>query len=345
MITRRLFCQSSLLALLGAMGLSGCQPTSTRTSRLNIQYERNDAPFPVTIQHALGQTVIRRQPEKVVILGMQTPDIAFELGVIPVAIEANFWGGDGEGFLPWYKQAIEKSGKLLPELINMYPEPDVEKLMALQTDLILAPQSGLTAPLFQQLSAIAPVVAYPERAWLTSIDEMIQISAAALGRQPEAIQLTQKIQQYSQQIKQNYPQFQRYNFAYIYAGGRQGQLSVYQKGDARVEGLVNLGLQLSPVVADLPMRMGAFMSELGLENADKLNEVDIVITWFSSEQERDAMLKRPLYAQIPAIRRGSAILLTDKSLITAMSYGTPLALQWGLPTFLPLLQGAIGKVG
>lgn len=342
MITRRQFCQNSLAMMAAAM-FSGCLPAPRRESQLRITYPQSNQSFPVVIQHALGSTEIKRQPENIVILGMQTADIAFELGVIPLAMEANFWGGDESGFVVWYKQAVEQSGKKLPELINMYPEPDIEKLTTLKTDLILAPQSGMTASLFAQLSAIAPVVAYPERAWLTRTDELIDICAAALGRQPEVAALKQRIAQQKTQLRQQYPQFSRYKFAYVYAEG--GTLSVYREGDTRVDVLSDLGLQLAPFVSQLPMRMGAFTGELGLENADKLNEVDVLITWFSSEQARDAMAQRPLFAQIPAVKRDSYIPLLDRQLASAMSYGTPLALAWGLPRFLPLLNQAIEKVG
>lgn len=341
MMTRRFFCQSTLALMLHG-ALSGCQPTQ-QTQTFRITHHDDKQPFPVQIQHALGKTTLFRQPERVVILGTQTPDIVFELGVMPVAIEANFWGGNDAGYLAWYQQAIEQSGQKLPELINMYPEPDVEKLSLLKTDLILAPQSGMTASLFAQLSAIAPVVAYPERAWLTRTDELIDICAAALGRQPEVAALKQRIAQQKTQLRQQYPQFSRYKFAYVYAEG--GTLSVYREGDTRVDVLSDLGLQLAPFVSQLPMRMGAFTGELGLENADKLNEVDVLITWFSSEQARDAMAQRPLFAQIPAVKRDSYIPLLDRQLASAMSYGTPLALAWGLPRFLPLLNQAIEKVG
>lgn len=342
MITRRFFCQSALS--LTALALAGCLPSTERKSHLNIQYLQENQKFPVQITHALGTTHIPQEPKKVVILGVVTPDIVWELGVVPVAMEANFWGGDSSGFVEWYRQAVESSGQKLPELINMYPEPDIEKLMDLQTDLILAPQSGMTAPLFKQLSAIAPVIAYPERAWLTTVDELIEICAASLGRQEQAIQLKEKMAQQQRDIHQQYPQFQQHTFAYIYAAAKQSLLSIYREGDTRVDALSYLGLQLAPFVRNLPLKMGAFTTNIGLENADQLNDVDIVITWFNTELDRDLMAKNPLFAHISAIQRGSYIPLTDHKLASAMYYGTPLAMAWGLPKFLPLLLEAMERV-
>lgn len=342
MMTRRFFCQSTLALMLHG-ALSGCQPTQ-QTQTFRITHHDDKQPFPVQIQHALGKTTLFRQPERVVILGTQTPDIVFELGVMPVAIEANFWGGNDAGYLAWYQQAIEQSGQKLPELINMYPEPDVEKLSLLKTDLILAPQSGMTAPLFEQLSAIAPVIPYPQRAWLTPIEDIIDVCAAALGRQPEALKLKAKIAQQYAEIQKKYPQFQQHQFAYIYTNGRQGNLAVFTPTDTRVAVLQQMGLKLAPFVSQLPLKMGAFTSEMGLENADKLDDVDILITWFNTEQERDLMAQQPLFARIPAVKRGAYIALTDRALVTAMSYGTPLALDWALPRFVPLLLRAMERV-
>ncbi|ASK28091.1 iron-siderophore ABC transporter substrate-binding protein [Neisseria chenwenguii] len=343
MLSRRQFCQTALSAT--ALLLSGCLPDGARKSRLHVYHPQSGQAFPVQIRHALGTTAIVRQPQRIIILGVETVDIAYELGVIPLAIESSFWGGDKDGYLEWYRQAVEQSGQKLPEFINMYPEPDVEKLITLRPDVILAPQSGIDAPLYRQLSAIAPVVAYPDRPWLTTIDEIITLTAAALGKPAEAAALRQKIAGHQARIKQKYPQFQRYNFAYIYGNARQSALSVYREGDTRVDAFTDMGFRLAPFVQQLPMRPGSFTSTLGMENADRLNDVDLLITWFNTEQERDQTLNHPIFAGIPAVKRGSYIAFTDKALATAMYQGTPLALNWGLQRFLPMLLDALAKVG
>ncbi|MEK8226380.1 ABC transporter substrate-binding protein [Oerskovia sp. M15] len=68
----------------------------------------------------------------------------------------------------------------------MYPELDIEAIVALEPDLVLAPQTGIDQATYDQLAAFTEVVAYPEGPWITPIDEQIEIAAQALGKPDEA---------------------------------------------------------------------------------------------------------------------------------------------------------------
>ncbi|MGT0150616.1 hypothetical protein ACT691_19040 [Vibrio metschnikovii] len=94
-----------------------------------------------------GQVVLRL-PKRVVTLGAGAEDWVLSLGVVPIAIEPHYWGGDEQGYLPWFREAIEAQNLPLPSMISSYPELDVERLLALKPDLILAPQSGITRESF-----------------------------------------------------------------------------------------------------------------------------------------------------------------------------------------------------
>src|SRR5690606_17835008 len=124
--------------------------------------------FPVTIESSLGEAVIDAKPERVVTLGWGAADIALSLGTVPVGIEEDTWGGDEDGYQPWFRAAVEDQGADLPQTIAMYPELDVDAIVALEPDLVLAPQSGLDQAVFDQLSAFVPVVAAPGDPWQTT---------------------------------------------------------------------------------------------------------------------------------------------------------------------------------
>ena len=62
--------------------------------------------FPITIDHLYGSTTIEQAPERVVTIGWSSQDVAIALGVIPIAIPADTWAGDDDGFLPWTRAAI-----------------------------------------------------------------------------------------------------------------------------------------------------------------------------------------------------------------------------------------------
>ncbi len=333
--------QTTLL-LLAFFGLQGCG--QTETAKPMIEYARAGQKFPVTIHNAQGSITLQRAPERVVALGTGADDIAVELGVLPVAVEAHPWGGDEQGYLPWFREYLAERGQPLPPVLNMYPELDVEQLVSLQPDLILAPQSGLSDAQYRQLSSFAPVVSYPHRAWLTTTEEQIDLAAAALGKQEAGQALKARRASFFAEFRRHHPELQGLTFAYIYAGGRDVNLSLYLHGDPRVDTLSDLGLRFAPELENIQPKPGSIAGTLGLENVDKLNDVDILVTWFSSEQDRDTAASRPLYRMIPAVRRGSYLPITDKTLAMAMSVGTPLSTRWGTSRFLPMLEQAAQRV-
>lgn len=304
--------------------------------------ESDGTTFPVTIESALGEAVIEQKPERVVTLGWGADDIALSLGTVPVGIEADTWGGDEDGYRPWFRDAIEERDAELPEAIAAYPL-DVDAIVALEPDLVLAPQSGLEQDVFDQLSEVVPVVAYPEKPWQTTIEEQVEIIATALGVPEQAEPLLQTRQDAIDAAALANPELAGVSFAYVYAG-TPGSLDVYLPGDPRVDLLTDLGLELAPSVADLKPSPNTFTSSLGLENADQLADVQLLFTWFGDEAEQAATEAQPLFAQIPAFAAGAYVPMLDRSLGMAVTTATPLSLPWALDEYLPLITAGAANV-
>ncbi|WZB65208.1 ABC transporter substrate-binding protein [Achromobacter xylosoxidans] len=144
------------------------------------------AGFPVTLETALGPAVIPAPPKRVVALGLGADDLVLSLGVVPVGVGRADWGGDPDHYWPWVRAAIEARGQPLPERITVYPELDIEKIIALRPDVVLAPFSGVSPEAYAQLSRLVPVVGYPEQPFLTPVDTQIDLIAAALGTREAA---------------------------------------------------------------------------------------------------------------------------------------------------------------
>lgn len=300
--------------------------------------------FPVTIASTLGDATIETKPERVVALGWGAADIAVSLGTVPVGIEIDTWAGDEDGITPWLRDAIEATGADLPETIDMYPELDVEKIIGLEPDLILATQSGIEQATFDQLSDFAPVVAYPGDAWATSSEDQITIAAQALGVPEKGEELIAGVQDEYDEVKAEHPEFAGVSFAYVYGGDQPGALGVYMPGDTRVTLLTSLGLELAPSVSDLEPDPGSFYSTLGLENADTLDDVDVLFTWFNDEDEQAATEAQPLWQQIPAFRSGAYLPMIDRQLGMAVSVATPLSIPWALDTYVPQIAEVVAQV-
>ncbi|AYA39590.1 iron-siderophore ABC transporter substrate-binding protein [Xenorhabdus nematophila] len=318
--------------------LTGCDKPTVKNN-----LPTNMTGYPKIITTELGTAVINQPPQRIVALGTGTEDILLDLGIIPVGIESHRWGGDAEGYLPWFREEIERRGAQLPAIIEMYPELDVEKIINLKPDLILATQSGITRENYNHLSHFVPVVAYPEKPWQTTPRQQIALAAQALDKAEQGKKLIAELDNLLTQTGSTIPHIARYHFAYIKAGTTGNTLSLYVKNDPRVDTLTHLGLSLLPIAGSLTAPFGNFAVNIGLENAELLNGADILVTWYSNEQERRETESQPLFQSIRAVRQGGYIPLTDQSVVMSMSYGSPLSLRWGLPKFIPLLKQEIAK--
>jgi iron complex transport system substrate-binding protein len=327
-----------------ALTLAACGGTSDDAAGDGSVEPSSDGQFPVSIESTLGTAEIAAKPERVVTLGWGAADIAFSLGTTPVGIESDTWGGDEDGYQPWFRQAVEAAGDELPTTIAMYPELDIDAVVALEPDLVLAPQSGLDQATYDQLSALVPVVAYPGEPWQTSLEDQVTIAAEALGVPEKAQPLLDERQAAIEKAATDNPELAGKTFAYVYGGDQPGALSVYLPGDTRVELLTGLGLELAPSVSALTSSPGTFTATLGLENADQLNDADLLFTWFNSAEEQASTEAQPLWAQIPAFASGAYVPMLDPKLGMAVSVATPLSVPWALDEYLPLITAGAAKI-
>lgn len=332
----------ALIAGLATSGLllAGCAGTPAEGSGTA---DAADGAFPVTIESALGDAVIESAPQRVVTIGWGTADTAIALGTTPVGVEAASWGGDADLQFPWVADAVEAAGDELPEVFNVYPEVDIEAILALEPDLVLAPQSGLSAEDFATLSEIAPTVAYPGDPWATAWDDQIEIIGKALGKSAEATGLIEDITTTLVDAAAANPEFADLSYAYVYAAV-PGELSFYVAGDARVDVISGLGLTLDETVAQTPVTPGTFTSVVGLEQADLLDDVDVLFTWFNDEANQAEIEAQPLFAQIPAVQRGSYLPNVDNQLAMASGLVTPLTVPWALDKYIPMIKEAAALV-
>src|SRR5688572_20691803 len=173
--------------------LTGCSTGSTSDSSTAAEPTATttadpDA-FPVTIEHALGETTIESEPTRVATLGWTDHDHALALGVVPVGATAITWGGNEAGSTAWFDAAIEEAGAEAPVRYDDADGAPIDEVAELAPDLILATNSGLTEAEYKKLSKIAPVVAYPEAPWTTAWQDSLAMVGEALGRSAQADEL------------------------------------------------------------------------------------------------------------------------------------------------------------
>ena len=284
--------------------------------------------FPITVTSALGDATITSEPQRVVTWGWGSTEAAIAVGVYPVAVSEQRWTAGAGNLVPWVKDAYDKAGVAHPAVLTddaSGATVPYEQIVAARPDLILAPYSGLTQEQFDTLKAIAPVVAYPDGPWTTSWDDVIRITAKALGRSAAGDAVLKNIDTFLADQKAAHPEFAGVTFAGIWDG--DGSVSVYTPRDSRVGILEKVGLKIAPSVSALDTSKGGFFYNLSYEKLDQLT-ADFVIVYGASEADVDASLAKPALQAIPAVKAGRVVKVTDPVTVSSVSPPTALTFDY-----------------
>jgi len=337
--TRRAMIAGALAAPL-ALAACGAQGTATPGGSADAAAEDFS---PVTLEHALGAAEITARPQRIVTLGQGSAETSIALGIIPVGIEEYPWGSDDTGYLPWIHEAVTAAGGELPVQFTGSSELDVEAILELAPDVILAPWSGITQEQFDVLTDIAPTVAYAEEPWVITWEEQITTIGRALGLEDQAAGLIETVT--AQLAEAARPGYEEHTFSFIYNTG-PGTLGVFFEDEQRVAMVRALGLSIDPVARELGEFEvpGTDSAMIGLENADMLAGSDLIFTFYSDEANRAETEAQELYAAIPAVAAGAVVAPTDQPFVTGSSIITPLTVPWALERYIPMIDEAIAKI-
>ncbi|MEX1079074.1 MAG: iron-siderophore ABC transporter substrate-binding protein [Homoserinimonas sp.] len=298
--------------------------------------------FPVTMEHAFGQTKIPSEPQRVVALGWGSADAAIAMGVIPVGMEAQAYGGDENGVQPWTAEALEEVGAETPILIPSSNEaPAYEQIAEAAPDLILAVYSGITEEQYELLSEIAPTVAYADAPWTTPWRDVVTTVGEALGRFEEAQSVLDGVDAVLAEKASEVPELAGKTVAVVW--DVSGTFYVYKPADSRVSFLFDLGLENAPSVDELSNGESPFYFTLSYEELDKL-ESDIVVAFANTQEEAGTFLAQSYAQTIPAVKAGAVASVSGVELVAAVSPPTALSLTWGIDEYVAELAEAASAV-
>jgi iron complex transport system substrate-binding protein len=334
-VPRRLTTVLAATAAVAALTLSGCSAPDSDTGSGSAGGE--SGAFPVTIEHAFGETTIDAEPTRVVTWGWGSADDAIALGVVPVAIPFQAYGGDENGVLPWISEALEDQGEDLPTVLSDSTEPPYEEIAEAAPDVILAAYSGVTEEQYDLLSDIAPVVAYPDEPWSTDWRDLIEITGTALGKSDEATTLLADIDTTIAEKAAAHPEFAGKTVALTSDSG--GVFYVYTDADPRVTFATELGFESAPSVAELANGESDFFYTLSYEQLDQLTS-DVIVNFGATEEETTAFLTAG-YAQVmPQVQAGAVASPFGAAFVSSVSPPTGLSLTWGIDDYVDLLSAA-----
>jgi len=336
------------VAAVAALSLSACSTGSSSDAGSGSTAGSSDQ-FPVTIEHAFGETTIESVPERVATVSWVNTDTALALGVVPVGMPEYEWGGNENGTTPWIDEALEELGAPIgsENAPVPYSETDginLEPIAATTPDVILAAYSGITEEEYDKLSAIAPVVAYPETPYYTSWQDSAEMIGEALGKSDAAAKLVEETEQAIADKAAEYPELAGTSFIYGNLDTTAGadQISIYTSGDNRPKFLKELGMVQAPLV-DENAPSDAFYLTWSPERANEL-EADLFVSWVADDAAKEAIVSDPLLSQIPAVKNGGLVADSDNTLTLSISAANVLSIPYALDNFVPMLGEAAAQV-
>ncbi|WAA66526.1 iron-siderophore ABC transporter substrate-binding protein [Microbacterium oxydans] len=341
MRTSRILAIGAAAAL--AVGLSACASSAPESTATTGGNPASDDAFPVTVEHIYGETTITEKPERIATVAWANHEVPLALGIVPVGMSKAAWGDDdGNGVLPWVEDKLDELGAETPVLFDETDGIDYEAVADTQPDVILAAYSGLSQEEYDTLSKIAPVVAFPEVKWGTSLDDMIEMDSRALGLEKEGEALIDQLHADAEKALEAHSVLKDKKVLFSYIDPTDlSQVGYYTAIDTRPGYLHDLGLPF-PSIVEENKDSDEFYLTVSSEEAQKFDDVDLFIT-YGDESIIPLLQADPLLSKIPAIAEGRIAVLPDATPIAASANPSPLSVPWGLDDYFAILAAPLEK--
>ncbi|MBG9785979.1 iron-siderophore ABC transporter substrate-binding protein [Shouchella lehensis] len=326
--------------------LAGCSDSSNDTSSEDTDATVDSSTEEqIVIEHAFGETTLDSVPERIATVQWGNQDVALALGVVPVGFSAaNFGVQDDSGLLPWTAEKLEELGEEDPNVYQDTDGLDFEAIADSQPDVILAAYSGITEEDYNLLSEIAPVVAYPTSPWTTSWRDHVLMNAEGMGLKEQGEQLIEDTEQLIDEKLAEYPEIEGKTVAWVnFSATDTSNLHLYTPADTRVAFLTEeLNMEFPQEIKDELPNEEDFSLSLSAENADILNNVDVILG-YGDDELFEALQKDARLGQIPAIERGSVAFINGGSELGAAGTPNPLSIAYTIDEYLELIGDALNQ--
>lgn len=288
--------------------------------------------FPVTIEHAYGETEIDEEPKRVVTIGWAEHDFVLSLGVVPVGASKIDWGGGENGSTGWFDEEVDELGVEPPQRIDDADGIDINAIAELEPDLVLATGWDMSEAEYKKLSRVADVVPYKTAPYTATWQESLEITGLALGRTELADQVAEETEAALTEFGAEHPDIQGTTFVFGGISISDPSRIDYLTGhDPRSAVLVSVGMEMAPSVVELAGDSQAFYESISAERGDELESDIAVLIPYEDTAEADfarLLEEDPLLSRVPAIARGDWVTEVDPKAMLALSAPTPLSIPW-----------------
>ncbi len=289
--------------------------------------------FPATVEHKFGETVVPEEPKRVVSVGVSEQDVLLQLGVVPVGV-TEWYGEQPDATWPWAHDLLDGAH---PEVLKTDDGFEFEKIAALDPDLIVGTNAGMTKKDYQLLSAIAPTITSDEGAndffspWQ---DQVLQI-ARGLGREADGQQIVDDLEADYAAVAAEHPEWADLTATFSQGAPYDGILYVYPPG-LSTDFLTELGFTMTTGFEDYAPE--GSQAEISAENVG-LIDADVIV--FATEDEKgfDSLQEFGTVGSLPAVKENRAV-YTDGTLAGAVYFDTPLSRAYVLDKLTPMLEQA-----
>ncbi|MGF1427561.1 ABC transporter substrate-binding protein [Kitasatospora sp. LaBMicrA B282] len=294
-----------LAVALGSTLLAGCNDGASSDSAKPAAASPGSssaASFPVTVKHAMGSTVIKSQPKRVVVLDSGELDDVTLLGITPVGAVSPHLKTEG-GFPTYLKSEIQGTKDVGP-----MAEPNLELIASLKPDLILSSKVR-HEKIYDKLNAIAPTV-FAETTGVTWKDNLA-LYAQALGKESEA---KQALADYQARAAKLGAEIKEKNGGTVPTASVvrfvAGPTRLYQKASFSGTVLKDVGLG-RPASQDVD----AAMLDVSPEQIDKA-DADLVFVTVADDPnktQQSQVQSTPLWQNLKAVKAGKVFNVPDET--------------------------------
>jgi iron complex transport system substrate-binding protein len=252
-----------------------------------------EEPSTRTVEHAMGTAEVPVDPQRVVVLDTGELDDALALGVKPVGAVRIDVSTDFLSYLGDQTEGIEMVGTI--------SEPNLEKIAALEPDLILSSTVRHEA-IYEQLNAIAPTVLAPDLG--DTWKENFRLYADALNKADEAEEMLADFEERAAALGERIGTGKTLSIVRFLPG----QIRLYSDKSFSGVILTDMGLKVpeAAVGADT-------YAELSPEQVTKAEADYLYVSTYGPEEDTDqqTVMGGPLWKTLSAVEAGQVHRLND----------------------------------
>ncbi|WP_196426703.1 iron-siderophore ABC transporter substrate-binding protein [Lysinibacillus cavernae] len=286
--------------------------------------------YPLTYTDAIGkEVVIEKEPQRVIsLMHVLYPDVLLALDTKPVGIANadtmfNLW----EAY-----QSFTKEQKFAD--IGDVKSPSLEKIVELKPDLILA-ASGVHDQLYDQLSAIAPVVYLNQRAMSTDQELAVTEISKVLGKEEQGKALLEEVSKKITDSREALKNFTAKGETVVFTSVNTKEgFWIYGKNIAPTNSENGLGIK---VPENYPEDI---TKEVSMEGMSVLNPEHLFIfldksgITISEDEFLKSYEESAVWKNINAVKNGN-IYIVDRSLF---AQDAPIATMYGIDVVVDILK-------